>query len=237
MQPHMKIDTCCHDVVMAGDDIPQLRRADSCGSLDSHTHHYAVLEPGPAESEAERRVSVQVQVKRPVLAAVRKSIEFDNVDYAWQHQKKHREASPIRNVSPLCGEFLSQQMMGSTPNLLRSSSRSPPSLSQPLNSHRIWVSRPPEPAPSRRRVSHDQPSSTARNTKHLHLGGMLSVQRKVSAPGAINVKSPMDVRPRNVVSPTKNLRGLVRSPRTTAHRMVRIVDELTILHGHTESLV
>lgn len=245
LQPHPQADLSHLEAAVAGD--PRLlRRVDSCGSLDSHSHHYAILEAGDkVEEEAERGQRLQVHEVPSRRAASQERIHFvqlEDPDYG-ERPKFRRGSSPIRNVSPLCNDFLSQQSMGSSPNVLRSSSRSPPSLSQPMSGIRHQPVLRPEPSPRGRRQPHSRPSheqsSSTTPSKNRLLGGLLRNRRKVSAPAATILKSPLEQEPRTLVPTTltQNSGGLGNDMRRLPNRFDHVLDHSASGHCRRESLV
>ena len=245
LQPHPQTDLGHLEAAVAGDS-QLLRRVDSCGSLDSHSHRYATLEEGEkVEEEPERRERLQVPEVPSRRAASQERIHLVQLEDP-ERQKYRRGSSPIRNVSPLCNDFLSQQSMGSSPNVLRSSSRSPPSLSQPMSSIRHQPVVRPEPSPRGRRQPHERPSNERRtsmtptiNGKSRVLGGFLRNRRKISAPATTILKSPLEHESRTVAptSPTQNFRGLGNDMRRLPNRFDHVLDHSASGHSRSESLV
>ena len=87
-----------------------LRRADSCGSLDSHIHKY----------ECEEAVVQDCQIDEP-LCTSGESLTYVREESYGEHTKRSRASSSplrhcqnmsqhVRNPSPLCNDFLSQQL-------------------------------------------------------------------------------------------------------------------------------
>lgn len=165
-------------------------------------------------------------------------VQLEDPEYGERKQYR-RGSSPIRNVSPLCNDFLSQQSMGSSPNIIRSSSRSPPSLSQPMYGIRHQPVLRPEPSPRGGRQPHERPASITPNGKNKLLGGFLRNRRKISAPAPTISKSPQEHQPRIVVpcSPTQNFRGPGNDVRRLPNRFDHVLDHSAGGHNRRESLV
>lgn len=88
-----------------------LRRADSCGSLDSHIHKY----------EGEDAVVQDCQIDEPLRTSGESLTYVREEENYGEHTKRSRASSsplrhcknmsqPVRNPSPLCNDFLSQQL-------------------------------------------------------------------------------------------------------------------------------
>ena len=87
-----------------------LRRIDSCGSLDSHSHKYATT-GNVARSEKCDSGHPDGEMEEPLRMSHENLLEGD---YGWRlgsGSNGRRKDSPLGNMSPLaCNEFLSQQL-------------------------------------------------------------------------------------------------------------------------------
>ena len=95
-----------------------LRRIDSCGSLDSHSHKYATAPGNTVPSENCDSGHPDGEMEEPLRMSHENLLEGD---YGL-HSRSRRKDSPLRNRSPpfrnrsplACNEFLSQQPSGQT---------------------------------------------------------------------------------------------------------------------------
>ena len=168
---------------------------DSCGSLDSHTHHvYATLEPPEENRENTAAVHREGLARSRDLHLMATS--HDNLIDDHEGAYHGRRGSTPGQANPL-GNL--RHITGSSPNLLRVTSgaqRSPPSLyhgASGSNLHSIGNPTGRQRSPQDRLMAPD--------SKHRRpLGG---VQRKRSTPSPIEtLTTPLDHEPKIMIPPS-----------------------------------
>jgi hypothetical protein len=236
-----------------------MRKVDSCGSLDSHTHHdYATLEP-PSD-RIDEPIALQEPSRRSRDLSSLYTNSQVNVHESWKLREDdpfeddpyhaRRSSTPSRTTkhSPLSS---SRQVMGSSPNLLRPTHgpRQPSlGLSKCASGSNLLSTNPVTSHNGRRRTSsQDRPTSSTPDSKHYRpLGGVVRNQRKRSTPSPVGTPiTPLDHEPRIMVppSPTQvppSLRGLAHEIRRLPNRFENnaLLDPSTaVTHIRRESLV
>lgn len=170
-----------------------IRKVDSCGSLDSHTHHvYATLEPTSEDGDnpAVHREALAKSRDLYLMATSSNNLMVDDHDVCHGRRgSTPSQANPLGNL---------RYITGSSPNLLRATSntqRSPPPLSHGASGSNLLD------------IGHRQRAPGERFNRRP-LGG---IQRKRSTPSPVEpLTMPLDHEPRIMVplSPTQVPSGL-----------------------------
>lgn len=209
-RPEMDLDYLESTILRNGHGI---RKVDSCGSLDSRTHDYAILEPPDKTTEKALQQSDELEDLPMLQVLSQDSHQYDEDPY---ESRRSSVPSGSTRLVPLSGGYKSQKITGSSPNLLLS----PPPLSQPMtrmkarSSNRIWALQ-------------ERPSSTTPD-KQYRPRGIVKNQRKISTPSLsspipTSTTTSVDHEPKIMVPPAPtqvlpSFRGLANEIRRLPNR-------------------